>query len=349
MGMGKGKNKGNNPFGKGKKGKQGKKGMGKSEDVARGAMLNRRDWSIPNWDNPSPKEIRKFEEATGYPQYLGGFREDQIENMYKDQNIVWYAEGDHYNETMNNLAQGTGLNFTRVPNQDDAEIVNMMDRGEAKVVDRTDKFLGNNTPNSLEVYGASLQNYGELPEGKAGPDRSFDKALGYSADFNVSKSHGHLPAFAQMDDYVQFNRTLNITGEEMKNLGYGRPYKDSENAGLWGSDYNKMAAQTRRHTMEHEVGHSMGLAGDLTLNKQDPSPMSYNNSIRTGVLGEREFESIKRNFQPFINDAAYKPYVAPVPYQQPAQPTAPAPGGQPAAASKAKSRAQGRKNRKRNR
>ncbi len=331
-------------FGKGKT-----KGMGKSEDVARGAMLNRKDWSIPNWDNPSKKEMKKFEKATGYPQYLEGFKEDQIQNMYKDQNILWYSEGDSYNETMDNLATGTGLNFTRVPNQDDAEIINMLDRGEEKIVERFDRNLTNNTPDSLDKYGATLPNYGELAEGKAGPSRQYDKALGYSTDFNVSKDHGHLPAFAQMDDYVQFNRSLNVSGEDLKTLGYGRPFKGAEFATQLGGDYNKMAAQTRRHTMEHEVGHSMGIAGDLTLNKKDPSPMSYNASIRTGVLGEREYESIKKNFQPYINDAAYKPYVAPVPYQQPAQPQAAAPGGQLAAAFVTKSRAKGRKNKKRNR
>ena len=324
-------------------------GQPDSNDVARGAMNNRRDWSQPNWDNPSKKEQRKFKKATGYDQYLGGFREGHIEDMYKDQRIDWWANDNSHNKIYRKLAKNTGLNYNRVQNQDEAEILNYNERGAAFTVNRTDKDKSNNVSGHSDQMVTTHEAFGPI----SGQGTRLAGAAGISTAWDVKQYGSFIPELSEFDDKFQTNRTVAFTGEEVKNNNYKTPYKGAEVAGYTpgvgggegSGNWDKMAKQMNQHTRAHEVGHSMGIAGDLTLNKKDPSLMSYNTSIRSGKMGTREYESIKKNFAPYINDSAYVPYTAPAPVSPTAPPTPPAvqPTQPTAAASQAKSRARRRR------
>ena len=270
-------------------------------------VTGKRDYSIANWDDPSKKEQKKFKKATGYSQYLGGFREDFIEDMYKDQRIDWYANDNSYNKIFKNLGKHTGLNFNRVQDQDQAEILNFNERGEAFTLPRTDKDLTNN----LSGYDATMVTSHEAFGPVKGKGSRLEGAAGISTPWNVKQYGSFIPTLSEFDDRFQTNRTVAFTGDEVKKFNYAAPFKGAE-AGYLGGDYKKQAKQMNQHTRAHEVGHSLGIEGDLTLSKKDPSLMSYNTSIRSGRLGTREYESIKRNFAPYINPDAYVPYVPPV-------------------------------------
>ena len=283
------------------------------------SLSNRRDWSVPNWDNPSKKEMRKFEKATGYPQFLGGFREGHIEDMYKDQRIDWYANDDSYDATFQGLADETGLNFQRVMHQDDAEIVNFNEKGAEFFLERTDKDLTNNDPTVMPFKSSDHQiAFGPLENEKrkaAGqPELEYAGALGISNAWD-NKQHGNTPGlehFKSHDDMYQTNRSIDLTGADVKRFKYMPGIKGGESGAKTGN-WDLQAAQHNEHTRQHEVGHSMGIAGDLTLGDKDPSAMSYNFNIREGKLGKREYESIKNNFKPYQTGGEAAPYVPSAP------------------------------------
>lgn len=264
------------------------------DDVAKGAMLDRRDWSVPNWNNPSDEEIKKFEEATGYPQYLGGFRENIIKDIYADKQISYYANNDDYEPVYQQLRENTGLNFVRQDAPDGAEIYNYSNRGEGIEVTRTDKDLSNNLPNNPASFNARFPAYGDFTE--EGKNGAYTNSLGLSSGWRAKDWGGD---WSNFDGSFQTSRNIKLTGDDIKSKNWASAFKGSPRGAETG-DWDAEANAINMHTMRHEMGHALGLAGDRTLNKKDPSLMSYNFGIRGGDYTQREYESIKRIFKPYI-------------------------------------------------
>ena len=60
-----------------------------------------------------------------------------------------------------------------------------------------------------------------------------------------------------------------------------------------------IGAKRRKATIEHEIGHSMGLAGDFSAHSNDPSVMSYNEGKNTR-LTRRDMNAISDAFAPYM-------------------------------------------------
>ena len=234
-------------------------------DATAGAPAQR-DWSQPNWDNPTKKEQRKFKKATGYPQYLGGFREDYRKDYMEDGQIDYFADNKHYDKIYKQIGKHTGLNFNKVDRHDDAEIMNFWSKetsGEFGMSrkDRkggTGKRYGYNNP-SFEEAGKEFEQIRNDTTGKL-------YLGGLSTAIDPKEYAKENPYMNDIQDMHQSNRVNALRGD-----------RKSQRAAAW-----------------HEVGHSLGLRGDTSLNDKDPSVMSYNHGIKGNRLGEREYESIKR-------------------------------------------------------
>lgn len=214
-----------------------------------------------NWNNPSQADMDAFEKQHGYSQYLGGFRDKFRDDYMKDGVIDYYSDKRLYDRIYKKVGKNTGLTFNKVDNADDAEIVNYWSRKHSgDFTDwRTDKKTG-------KEYGVTYDGFEKRRKQEGIPKGYYIAGTSYANDVGALND----PFFKGIDDLHQTN-LVNVQG----------------------SRYD------RRLSAWHEVGHSLGLQGDDTLNKKDPSVMSYNN-FRGNKFGRREYESIKRLHQGYF-------------------------------------------------
>lgn len=210
-----------------------------------------RDWSIPNWDNPTKKEQRKFEKATGYPQYLGGFREKWRDDYMKDGVIDYYSDNKLWDRIHKKVGKKTGLTMNKVDDIRDAEIVNVWND-----VTQEEHTLPRHVENF--TFKGYKREHAEHPQAKDNPNALIG-GISYPVDGKDYNPNN--------DDMFQYN---SVNTED------------------------RVSKEFRKKSAWHEIGHSLGLAGDNTLTDKDPSVMSYNHDFNNKTLGTREFESIKK-------------------------------------------------------
>ena len=184
--------------------------------------------------------------------------------MYKDKQIDYYGDRKRYDKMIARVGRKTGLNFNKVDDPAKAEILNFTDSGT-----RTIYGGKGSNPEQPDAPGwhSNLQGFGKGYEGTkyktAIGELDADKIRGLSSAIDP-RSLGH-------DDMTQVNRTD-----------------------------GSLDKKTRGAVMAHELGHSLGLRGDLSIkNPNDPSVMSYNEG-KNNRLKRRDFRSIRENFKDYM-------------------------------------------------
>ena len=86
------------------------------------------------WSKKNPKGVgpltgdEKFKREKGYDKNLSnnGFREEFVEDMYKDKQIDYYSDHPKYDKMIDRTSRKTGLNFNKVNSPQEAEISNLI-------------------------------------------------------------------------------------------------------------------------------------------------------------------------------------------------------------------------------
>lgn len=251
------------------------KARGPQPEVGFGVQSKNRKYDqSDSWKNvPSPysNEARegqldkRFKDQKGFDRKLdnNGFRQDFVKDMYADKQIDYYGDNKRYDRMIKKTSRKTGLNFNKVENPHDAEIVNFTTGDKGFITGGR----GTNPDNPNSEWGVELQGFGKKYKGQTvrtnGGEYPAENFGGLSTAIDA-RPYG-------FDDMKQVNRTDRTLPKKIK-----------------------------RGTMWHELGHSLGLEGDFSItNKNDPSVMSYNQG-KNSRLKNREFNSIKDNFKDYM-------------------------------------------------
>lgn len=203
-------------------------------------------------------------------------RDDWMKSAYSDGQIDYYADKGHYNKVFKAVGKNTNLNFNRVKDPSKADILNFTG-GQSHEFSRKTNITEGRFKGQEITYGAATQSHGE----KAAPGSQWQNARGLSAAWNPKGLSTNTGENLPINDYFQTNTVGNVKGLDKS--------KQWKKAG----------------TNWHEVGHSLGLAGDRTLPKTDKSVMSYNPERQT-KFDNRDYKAINKFWKPYTTGKAYK-------------------------------------------
>ena len=201
-------------------------------------------------------------------------RQDWMKAAYSDGKIDYYGDKKHWNKIFDSVGQNTNLKFNRVKNTNKADIINFTG-GKSHEFERTTPITGGSYKGQEIDYKVRT-----TPHGYEANTVEMTTARGLSTAYNpkeLSSSAGNLP----VNDYFQTNTVGKVVGlpKEMQ--------------------WNKAG------TAWHEVGHSLGLAGDYELPVTDKSVMSYNSERQT-EFDKRDYKAINKFWKPYTSGKAYK-------------------------------------------
>ena len=227
-------------------------------------------------------------------------RDNWLKAAYQDGYVDYYIphkKGDQkynqrhnkaYNPVFNALKKNTNIRFRRTFDKNTADILNYLDGG-GQQMKRQWTMSAKNTPYAKYhgqpfTYNYRLPTVGSKHEknpshGDSRAKYSRGVSRGYSNELykdRLKKTYG-----------IGIKRDLwqaNIAGHS----NYVEPHRQWNKAG----------------TTWHEVGHSLGLAGDRTLHERDRSVMSYNR-FRNKTFDKRDYNAINAFWKPYTSGNAY--------------------------------------------